>query len=129
MSRIWKRRFLLVIVALCSLVVVTDVDAGIIGRGNSRRPGVLDCRSNNRNRPTTTETATTSMAATGGAAASGQTATTGNDATLSVRGQSPDDTNTRTGSSVNANPRGAVNNFNQPALPSPGATSAPNRPQ
>ena len=106
-----SKRFLALFVAgLCSLLIVADLHAGLIRRGQNRRAGIFARRSNNRN----TTTVTTNTAATG-AATSGQMATSGTTGNLTVRGQSPSGTESRTGASA-----GATGSTATPPLPPPG---------
>jgi hypothetical protein len=94
-----KRVLALLVAGLCSLLIAADLHAGIIRRGQNRRAGIFARRSNNRKNTTTVTTST----AASGTATSGQTATAGTGAGLSVRGQSPDGTASRTGASTGAN--------------------------
>src|SRR5262245_36608568 len=110
-----KRTLALIVAGLCSLLIVADLNAGLIRRGQNRRAGIFARRSNNRNTTTVTSTPT-------GAATSGQMATPGSTGNLSVRGQSPDGPETRTRANA-----GATGNTVTPPLPPPGG-NAP-RPQ
>ena len=119
MSGSSKRVLLLIVAGICSLMIVADAQAGIFRRGQNGRNGVFARRLNNRSRNTVT--ATTTTAATG-AATSGQAATTGTGSGLSVRGQSPDGSEARTGANASAAAAGVAP---PPALPPPGGARTP----
>src|SRR4029450_10055957 len=107
MSGSTKRVLLLIVAGICSLMIVADAQAGIFRRGQNGRNGVFARRSNNRSRNTVTATTTT-------AATSGQAATPGTGSGLSVRGQSPDGSEARTGANASAAAAGVAP---PPALP------------
>ena len=122
MSGSSKRVLLLIVAGICSLMIVADAQAGIFRRGQNGRNGFFARRSNNRSGATVTATTTTAATE---ATTSGQAADAGASGNLSVRGQSPEGTEARTG--AYANP--AASGVNPPPqLPPPGGARTP-RPQ
>ena len=122
MLRSSKRVLWYLVAGFCCLLIVADAQAGIFRRGQNGRSGIFGRRANNRS--ATTTTATTAAAA--GATVGGQAATTGAGSNLSVRGQSPEGTETpRTGAYANPAAQGVTP---PPQLPAPSGAQTP-RPQ